>query len=61
MESSRNFIPLVWGALKVVKSAFRRIQLIEDFLVRGLGRSLICGSSSVIRRKRCFWELKDRP
>jgi hypothetical protein len=60
-KSIQNFIPLFWGVFKVVKSAFRRIYLIKDFLFKALGRIPICGSSPVIRRKRCFWGLKDMP
>jgi hypothetical protein len=54
-------MPLLWGDFKVVKSAFRRMHLIKDVLFKALGRSVISGSVSAIRRKRCFWGLEDKP
>jgi hypothetical protein len=54
-------MPLLWGDFKVVQSAFRRMRLIKDVLFIALGSSVISGSSSVMRRERYFWGVKDMP
>jgi hypothetical protein len=56
-------MPLSWGDIlnEVVKSASLRMHLINDFLLRTMGRSFVCEMILCLNENIKYWGVKDTP